>query len=45
MNLASKKEKYYTCSSMKEKALEMCFVPHLGGPNVISSDRSSILTA
>ena len=44
MNLASPKQKY-TCSSMKEKPLELsrCFFPHLGGLNMIFSDRSNIL--
>ena len=32
---------------MKEKPLELqrCFVPHLGGLNMASSDKSSILAA
>ena len=47
MNLASKKGKYYTRSDMMEKPLELkCrFIPHLGGLNMISSNRSSIFAA
>ena len=47
INLASKKQNYYTCSSIKEKPLELqrSFIPHLGGLNMTCSDRFSILVA